>query len=347
VIVIRAPAKIIIFGEHFIVSKGSQAIITTVGLHTTCSLNDNPNNNFHVIFKSATFNIEVEFTETEAKAIFSEAQELHVQYNKTKDIKELKTLIKKEGNFFKAVIGHLTNKYLIAPCVIEFQCDAPLGSGMGTSASIAGSMITAILKHNGIVFSKKDLFDITKTIEDLQHGSSSGADPAAIINGGLLNYEHKPDGNRSFQEVLNKDGWDKDLYLIHTGNPQESTGEMVAISNEFKRINPTRFEQLLNRSNQICRDFINSPDPDMFTLINENGLLLEEIGVVSEKVINFSEMIRENNGAIKIAGAGGRAGEGAGICLVIMKDKEKLIDICNQFNFILLNAPLMVAGIDN
>jgi len=122
---------------------------------------------------------------------------------------------------------------------------------------------------------------------------------------------------------------------------------MVAISNEFKRINPTRFEQLLNRSNQICRDFINSPDPDMFTLINENGLLLEEIGVVSEKVINFSEMIRENNGAIKIAGAGGRAGEGAGICLVIMKDKEKLIDICNQFNFILLNAPLMVAGIDN
>ncbi len=339
-IVIKAPAKIIIYGEHFIVAKGSQAILN---LDTTCAIGDVYDKDFHVTFKSATFNLDVQFPQSEAIEIFSAAQKLHDQYRKDLNIKPLKELIKANGNFFKAIIGFLSLKYSISTCSIKFECKAPLGSGMGTSASIASSMIAAVLKDNKIDFSKQELFNLTKTIEDLQHGSSSGADPAAIINGGLLHYEHAQNGERSFRTLKNIN---KDLYLVHTGPPQESTGEMVAISKDFQKTNPTIFKRFLNRSNQICNEFINSSDPDIFPFLNESGLMLEEIGVVSNKVIEFSKMIRNKGGAIKIAGAGGRVGDGSGLSLVIIKDKNYLKHICNQFNFKLLNAPLMVAGID-
>ncbi len=345
-IVIKTPAKIIIFGEHFIVAKGSQAILTTVGLDTTCTIGNVNDKDFHVSFKSATFNLDVQFSQSEAIEIFSAAQKLHDQYRKDQNIKPLKELIKANGNFFRAIIGFLSLKYSISTCSIKFECKAPLGSGMGTSASIASSMIAAILKNNQIDFSKQELFNLTKTIEDLQHGSSSGADPAAIINGGLLHYEHKQNGERSFRTLKNIKNWDKDLYLVHTGPPQESTGEMVAISKDFQNTNPIKFNRFLNRSNQICNEFIKSCDPDIFPFLNESGLMLEEIGVVSNKVIEFSKMIRSKGGAIKIAGAGGRVGDGSGLCLVIIKNKNDLKHICNQFNFKLLNAPLMVAGID-
>jgi mevalonate kinase len=345
VVEIKAPAKIILFGEHFIVNKGSQAVLSSVGLYTNCKIQDSKDARYRIRFSSSSFNIEIDFTKTEARDIYSIANKLHDQYLKSTSIQDLKKFIQKQGNFFKALIGYLNENYSMRPSQIEFNCDAPLGSGMGTSASIAASMILALFKFINLNLTSQKLFDLTKAIEDLQHGSSSGADPAAIIKGGLLHYEHNRKGDKEFHRISKNSDWTKHLFLINTGSPLESTGEMVSIVGDFKNKNPKRFDTLLQRSNEICNKFISNQAPNMIELLNASGIMLEEIGVVSDKVIDFSNLIRQNSGAIKIAGAGGRKGQSSGICLVVFKDNQKLNKICSEYDFKLLNAPLMVAGI--
>jgi mevalonate kinase len=332
------PAKIILFGEHTIVYKDSIACLSAVDLFTTADYEKSSDNHYTIVFNSKTFNVATTFTAKEATNIFNKCQSLHQVFLQSGDISELKNLIKGKGNFFKLIIGFLLTKYSkIAPINIKIHTKAPLGSGMGTSASIAAVVIKSVLDFNALPYTNETLLTLTKDMEDMQHGRASGADPAAVIYGGLIKFEHLIDDRRVITSITKNNEWSKDLYLILSGNPSESTGEMVSKVREYGNKNSKEFKLVLKQINQIVNDFILSDKPDMPDLINSNGILLEQLGVVSDKCKAYSKEVRKAGGAVKIAGAGG-VSSGSGICLVYLQDLTLLHKLLDKYSYTLIPA---------
>lgn len=332
------PAKIILFGEHSIVYKNTVACICAVDLFTTAEFEKSVNKQYQVRFTSESFNITVTFLKTEAKDIYQQCHSLHQEFMEKGDITKLKGLIKGEGNFFKLIAGYLQTIYSeLDPISVNMHCQAPLGSGMGTSASIAAAFIQAVLDSNNIKYTKADLLELTKSIEDMQHGRSSGADPATVIYGGLIQFNHNYNGSKSITPILKTKNWTKDLYLIQSGNPLESTGEMVSKVREYRQHNDQEFEKIVKKINKIVKDFIVSANPNMHDLIDANGVLLEQLGIVSEQCQAFSRQVRKFGGAVKIAGAGGIM-KGSGICIVNMENSTKLNELVKEYNYSLIPA---------
>jgi mevalonate kinase len=341
----KSPSKLIIFGEHAIVYPDSKAIITALGLYTISSSRDNKDL-YHINFISDKLKLDFKLSSQEAIKIYKEGIKIREEYFKSGDIKKLKSYVRTEGNFFKIIIGYLSSIYKdLRPLRIDFTTNIPLGSGLGSSASIAAALITTILKENNIKYSKEDLFELTKASEDFAHGSSSGIDPACVINGGLLSYEHLKDGSKRIKKLSKEDEWSKDLYLVHTGYPKEGTAEMVNRVKEYKINNEDRFKIILNEIKMISNEFITSNDPDMNGLINRNGLLLEEMGVVNNMVKEFCDSIRKKGGAAKLSGAGGRV-SGSGMVLIKFNDNRILKMLLDKYNFKLIKAKFQVKGIN-
>ena len=71
---------------------------------------------------------------------------------------------------------------------------------------------------------------------------------------------------------------------------------------------------------------------DIVEIINTNGILLEQMGVVSDIGINLSDEIRNNGGAIKMCGGGGRGDGPTGAMLAYQPDKNFLDKIISKYN---------------
>lgn len=344
--IIKAPAKLILFGEHTIVYPGSKAIITALGLYTRANSIRTKNDLYHINFQSDKLKLDFQLSTKQAIDVFEQAIKIREEYIKEGDISVLKSFVKTEGNFFKIIVGYLSTIYKdLRPLRIDFDTNAPLGSGLGSSASISLVLIKTILEQNNIKYSKDDLFELTKASEDFAHGSSSGVDPACVINGGLLSYEHLKDGSKRIEKINKDDDWTKDLYLVHTGYPKEGTAEMVNMVKEFKKKNEKRFKEILNKIKEVSEEFISSKTPHMIELMNRNGLLLEDIGVVNNNVRELCDSIRKKGGAAKLSGAGGIEG-GSGILLVKYNDIKVLKKLIKQNGFKLINAKFQVKGIN-
>lgn len=315
---IKVPAKIILLGEHSVVYPGNSAILTTINLFATFNSSVNNTERFKIVFPQ--FRGEVEIKLPNAITHYKKAQGLRDSYLQTNKIDELSLFVNDGMNFFKILIGLISNKYPIKKFLtIKIDSDIPIGSGLGSSAVIAIGIIKSVLIHNEIQFSDEELFDLSKEMEDFQHGKSSGADPACIISEGLILYEHKENGERKFSkiEVPNKilDG----LNLVFTGKPKETTGEMVnLVSNNNNK------SDIFKKIQDLIKDLVDNDFHNFYNAINKNGRLLEELGIVNSKTLKFLEGIREQGGYCKISGAGGVSEDGSGISLIFNINKDSL-----------------------
>lgn len=339
---ILAPAKLILFGEHSIVYPGQNAVLVALGIYTSVKVQSNNSNDFNVLINIHNSVVKIKFSIEEGIELFKKAQEERKKFLKTEDISQLKELMGTDLNSYRIIVGSIAKSIKLDGCDIYIDIDIPLGSGMGSSASITSSIIYAIYKVNNHHINQEKLFLLTKAIEDFQHGRSSGADPACVINGGIVHYHHNIDGSKTFENIKLKSGWDNDLVLVNSGRPIETTGEMVAfVRNKFI----DKSQNYLEKINGIVSRFVKNDFDDISELINENGLLLEEIGVVSNQVIKFSKEIRALGGAVKICGGGGRFGIGSGILLCKLKDKEKLDALLSEYKFVKMPIQFAVTGI--
>jgi len=246
---------------------------------------------------------------------------------------------------YYVLIGKIASIIDLIPMNIIVEIDIPIGSGMGSSASITSSIIKSIYLELGKDISNESLFNITKEVEDFQHGRSSGADPSAIINGGVILYKHALKGEKTFKKLLPKSGWSKDLILINSGNPIETTGEMVSKVHDLYIKDNKNYADIFLKISNISNKFFDNNYNDVSELINENGLLLEQIGVVSKKVIEFSRKIREKGGAIKICGAGGFNKSGSGILMCKISNRKYLDKLIIEYGYHVIKGELGVNGL--
>jgi mevalonate kinase len=162
-IISSSPGKVILFGEHFVV-KGSLAVASAINLRTNVLLE--PKSSWPIEIKSVPLN----------KSIKIE-RDLRVSGSR-----ELKHFIK--------ILEILSERGIkIKPFSAKIYGDLPVAVGLGSSASSAASLASAIAKYLDIELNKEELFYITNEVEKLIHERPSGIDSAIVVYGGTIVYK--------------------------------------------------------------------------------------------------------------------------------------------------------------
>jgi len=204
---------------------------------------------------------------------------------------------------------------------VEIVSELPVGSGLGSSAAVSAAIITAVRKYLDKPIEKDELFNLTFECEKLAHGNASGIDPAAVVYGGLIAYiKGQPFERLKVERSIR-------LLLVNTGKPTESSKEIV----EMVAKNPEKNQIIDNIGNLTKKVKVNLQGESLKVLkdlLNENGLLLEKLGVVGEMAKKLSNKLRDMGASVKITGAGG-VKTGSGMMVVMNPDLtqiKKLLD---------------------
>lgn len=212
------------------------------------------------------------------------------------------------------------------PLSLHLRSELPIGGGFGSSAATAIAAVSAYLAFRNHSLPVAELQALSLEIERRQHGSPSGIDNAAVLFGGLI-WAYRDAQNRLATETLASScPLLADLRIFDTGEPRQSTGEVVAAVRGRYEAQPTVIGAHIDHMEQTTRalkDLLSRPRPasaTLVTLIREFQSNLEALGVVPPAVANLVRQIEATGGAAKISGAGALEGPGAGSLLVYHPD---------------------------
>ncbi|HSX20529.1 MAG TPA: mevalonate kinase [Gammaproteobacteria bacterium] len=308
----QAPAKLILSGEHAVLYD-QPAIAMAVNRYTTTTTTwrDTP----HIHFKF----LDLAYAKSHTCAALRRlAMNLQNDYNSFLEGKcSIRKVLKRPFQLLQYSVSNLLDSLNVTlPCGVEIAVDStiPIGCGMGSSAAAVLSTLYSVTNFLDYKWQRADYLSFSKSIENLQHGRSSGLDLHLSTYGGCVLFK---DG-----EVQARPVPQMPMYIVNTGKPTSSTGECVsAVAPLFKD------QGLANEFGNVTRNIdqaINQNDLHDFKRgIKDNHALLQRIGVVPAKVSKFIHAIEQYGGAAKVCGAGAVSGKNAGIVLIVADPEIK------------------------
>ncbi len=249
---------------------------------------------------------------------------LRLKFNLTNFVRSSKDGKDDKEIFFisKEVKKYLKNQkinFSDRPFNFKIESEIPTGRGLGSSAALSVASVAAFLEfYTGRQFEKKIVNERAFQIEKHFHQNPSGVDNSAACFGGLILYRKNVSlKNLDFKipKII-----EEKLFLIDSGKPKETTGEMVNFV-KTKTVKKILDEIEIVTNNLVIS--IKKQDGVLFKkCLVENNELLEKLGVISIKtkklLIDLSRF-----GSGKVTGAGG-CETNSGFILFLAKDKEKL-----------------------
>lgn len=205
---------------------------------------------------------------------------------------------------------------------IGVKTSLPIGSGLGSSASVAAGIVGGISEYFNLSLSRERVNEITYEIEKLSHGNPSGVDNTAVVYGGLLRFERGINGKDNTLQSLEVKKVLQKIWLIDSGKPEETTGEMVQMVKK-QHDNNQNFAEIFGSIGAISNQLQIDLESDHFSpeWITENERLLERLGVVGNRAKNMIRQIEKIGGYAKVCGAGGVLG-GSGVIMAYCADDE-------------------------
>ncbi len=228
---------------------------------------------------------------------------------------------------------------------IRINSQIPIGGGLGSSAAFAVAITAAFFEFLKLPRSLKKINEIAYEIEKKQHGTPSGGDNTVSTYGGFLLYRKETETFKVFSPLKTKVF--PSIYLIYSGKPEESTGEMIKTVKDFILRSPKEAEKIFKETEKITRNFLrflSGEELNFGGLITRNERLLEQLGVVSVKTKRLIQKIESIGGSAKISGAGGIK-TNSGIILAYHAQPEILTDFAKQEKLEILEAKLGERGI--
>lgn len=202
------------------------------------------------------------------------------------------------------------------------------GSGLGSSAALGVSTLKAIAKQTNQKLSMSSLYKLSLECEKQAHGNPSGVDSAAVLYGGVIRFR-KTDGvtRIALKPKIN-------VVLINSGLPSETTKQMVELVQQNRQSNKKATENTLHKIGEISDKMYQKlkDGENINQYIDENGKLLEKLGVVGKRAQLLSQRLRKEKVSVKVTGAGGIA-QGSGMLLCMDQDLEKVHQIAGKFGF--------------
>jgi mevalonate kinase len=303
-----APAKVILFGEHFVV-YGSPAILAAINKRISVDARTIIHDENKIVIRSdigvaGEYHNNGEFNALEggskAKAV------LDPLYGAIRQVLLMRNKKKKKKN-----IG----------IEIGISSRVPPGIGLGSSAASCVATVAAVDSLFQKNPSRQKVCELAIESERLIHKRTSGADCYVSTFGGLMQYYSK---SKNFKNIETKGSLS--LVVASTGI-KHSTSDLVAGVKRFKDTNRILFESLSRQASDICLQAcsaIESGKCDKIgELMNENQIILQQIGISHHKVRDIID-ICSKAGAMgaKITGAGGG---GAVIALAASKQESTKI----------------------
>ena len=300
-----APAKVILFGEHFVV-YGSPAILAAINKRISVDARIIIPNENKIIVRS-DIGVAGEYNNNNGK------------FNALEGGSKAKALLDPLYGAIRQVLL-LRNKKNIG-IEIGISSRVPPGIGLGSSAASCVATVAAVDSLFEKNPNRQTVCKLAIKSERLIHKRTSGADCYVSTFGGLMQYYGK---SKSFKNIETKETLS--LVVASTGI-KHSTSELVEGVKRFKNTNRTLFESLSKQASDIClqaRTAIESGKCDKIgELMNQNQIILQQIGISHHKVHDIIDICRKS-GAIgaKMTGAGGG---GAVIALAASKQESTKI----------------------
>ena len=232
--VASAPGKVHLIGEHAVV-YGEPAIIAAVGLRTTVEAKKSEK----CIYADKRFDKgNWVFSVQDSISSAAETEELWKKCSEKKNFTELLQFVKKDKyiNYRKAMIGIVLKKLKIKSGVsVKIASDVPVGSGLGSSSSLAVAMTMAITAEFKKKLSLEKINEIAYEQEKIIHGTPSGGDNSACCFGGLLWFRRSmplPKATEvgsvprnEIKSLKNEIPYKlENFVLVYTGQPKKTTG---------------------------------------------------------------------------------------------------------------------------
>jgi mevalonate kinase len=284
-----APAKVILFGEHFVV-YGNPAILASINKRisvSACTIIDNEDK----IAISSDIGVAGQYN--------NDGEEFNTLEGR---VEEAKAVLDPLYRAIKQVLLLRNKKTGIE---IGISSKVPPGIGLGSSAASCVATVAAVDSLFQKKPSRQKICKLAIESERLIHKRTSGADCYVSTFGGLIQYHSSR--SKAFKKLEAKQSLP--LVVASTGI-KHSTADLVAVVKRFKDKNHVRFESLAKQASDIClqaRTALASGQCDKVgKLMNENQLILQQIGVSHYKVEELID-ICSKAGAVgaKITGAGG------------------------------------------
>lgn len=295
-ITVSAPGKIHLMGEHAVV-HGSPALLTAIDRRLTVRAEP-----------ADEFTIEA-------------------------DNRELKAYMR-----YAAGIVASAHDLASLPAVrLSVTSDILYGHHLGSSAAVAVATVATVTYAAKRLWNPQAINKLAYEVEKKQHGNPSGGDNTVVTFGGFVWYRKELEFLKSMWQLpLRPHKSLRGFYLINTGKPIETTGEMVALVAENVKKNKKKMRELFwkneEQTKRIAIALKSGEVPEVISAITEGERTLEEMGVVSSPAQKCIRDIENSGGAAKILGGGGSRGP-VGYLLAYHTDTNALKNVCTMHGF--------------
>ena len=279
-----APAKIILFGEHFVV-HGTKAILAAIDKRVTVTSTFTDNNTIKVNSQLGTLEVPISSSYEEVK---SEFRPFIFLANK--------------------IINHNQNS---SGLEVTIDSDIPIGVGLGSSSACcvaAAASISELFKE----LSSEEILNLSIEAEKTIFPDTSGADCTVCTYGGMMEYP-------SIEKIGNT--FDLNLLIANSMIPHNTKNSVEKV-NKFKENDEERFSQLCNLENGLIDEVIiamkNNDTTTLGLKMSENQKYLEEIQVSNDTLRDMINSLNEISLGSKITGAGD------GGCIIALVEDENM-----------------------
>jgi len=278
-----APAKIILFGEHFVV-HGTKAILAAIDKRVTVTTTFTNNKTIKVNSQLGTIEVPISSSYEEVK---SEFRPFVYLANK---------IINSEQN--------------VSGLEITIDSDIPIGVGLGSSSACcvaAAASISELFNE----LSSEEILKMSIEAEKTIFPDTSGADCTVCTYGGMIEYP-------SVEKIDNT--FDLNLLIANSMIPHNTKNSVEKV-NKFKENDEERFSQLCDLETKLIDEVITAMknnDATTFGLkMSENQKYLEEIQISNDTLRDMISSLKEISLGTKITGAGD-----GGCIIALVKDEN-------------------------
>ena len=281
----KAPGKIILFGEHFVVF-GNRAILGAIDKYAT---------------------VTSEKTSTDNILISSSLGQTSIQKNENTD-----NIEKKFRPFFYIAKKIINDNNFDKGISINIESEIPIGAGLGSSSACCVAAAASI----------SNLFDDPKNEDILQLAidaektifpNTSGADCTVSVFGGIIEYQK----DKGFSKIETEHDFN---FLVVDSEQIHSTEKVVNQVKQFKEENNQVFLELCNEEERLISKALDAMKANELDTVGkcmaQNQIFLEQIGVSNDVLLEIIKEIEMITFGAKITGAGD------GGCIIALTQKD-------------------------
>ena len=310
-----APGKLILSGEHAVV-HGQPALAMAINRYSEATIV--PQANGQVSFNASNLHAHDSLTWQALRQLKYRLQRNYENFLQGR--LAIRDVLKKPIELTQFAITHLLetlHEQHRKGFQVATQSTIPMGCGMGSSAATILSVIYAFGHFLQLNFQQ------ALSIENLQHGHSSGLDLNVSQQGGLLWYKNGVSQKRQ----MPTNHW----YIVNTGRPLSTTGECVTHTSRKFKLAPQMLHDFADVTHTLDDAMQHNQLAEMQRAIRLNHKLLSQLDIVPDKIKAFIASLENQQAAAKICGAGSLVGQKAGIVLSLSHINPT--PICEQYGY--------------